>query len=147
MQVTGRLYLTLCGLEVNPKGNVNGYCKLEPTSRMPLAVLGLLFNAYNLVARVMIWISKEMHFLLGFFCHELWLLMPVFICVRGVLCLASAPLPALCVPMPTGCLGVCRHVKRFRKFSLSPLAYPVGAEKATKSAKLAERQNPPAQRR
>lgn len=64
------------------------------------------------------------------------------------MCLASALLPALCVPVPTGCLGVCRHaVRRFRKFSLSPLAYPVGAEKATKSAKLAERQNPPTQRR
>lgn len=89
-----------------------------------------------------------MNFLLGFFSRELWLLLPMFICIRGVLCLASALLPALCVPMPTGCLGVCPHVvRRLRKFSLSPLAYPVGAEKATKSAKLAERQNPPPPRR
>lgn len=122
------------------------WLNMEPTfSWMPLAGPGLLFNAYSLVACVMIRLSKEVHFLLGFFCCELWLHMPMFVCVHGVLCLASALLPPSVCPCPRGVWEFV-GIRRFRKFSsLSPLAYPMGAEEATKFAKLAEWQNQPMQ--
>lgn len=143
LQVTDRVYLALCDLEVDPKWNVNECSKLKSTPWMPLAVPGLLFNANNLLACVMIWLSKEMHFLLGFFCPELWFHMLMFVCDDVCCAWHLLCFPPLCVPVPMGCLGVCWHViNRFRKFSsLSFLLFLLGLRKLPSIAKLAEWQN------
>lgn len=97
--------------------------KLKPTLWMPLAIPKFILDFcsvfYNL-SRVMAWLSKEMHFLLWLSFSELWLHMPMFICVRCVLCLASALLPALHVPVPpVGHLGICAVTRWFGKILLS----------------------------
>lgn len=80
----------------------------------------------------MIWLQKEMYFLVGF--STVRKTCPCLFVYNVCCAWHLLHFPPLCVPLPTGRLGVRLHViKRFRKFSsLSPLAYPIRAEKATK---------------